>query len=135
MTDQAITAPAPGPCLPFGKYKHRPLTEVPDGYLLWALAECKLSSGLRAALAGELESRGLAPPAAPPPRPVPGCPRCPGAGFRCEWFQDSISRWHIKLSCACCGRSLGFAPRVPPYLSLAGPPPATVPSRPEGVTA
>jgi uncharacterized protein (DUF3820 family) len=39
--------------LPFGRHKGKPLAEVPVDYLLWALRECKLSSGLFAAVAGD----------------------------------------------------------------------------------
>jgi hypothetical protein len=44
---------------PFGKHKDEPLANVPASYLLWSLRDCKLSSGLRAAVAGELQRRGF----------------------------------------------------------------------------
>jgi hypothetical protein len=43
--------------LPFGKHKGRPLGDVPGDYLRWMLRECKLSSGLRAAVGAELATR------------------------------------------------------------------------------
>jgi uncharacterized protein (DUF3820 family) len=30
--------------MPFGRYKGKPLAEVPASYLLWLARECKLSS-------------------------------------------------------------------------------------------
>jgi hypothetical protein len=61
MVEKMNTAPTP---LPFGKHKGRPLAEVPASYLSWLLAEVKLSSGLRCAVAAELTRRG---PYSPPP--------------------------------------------------------------------
>jgi hypothetical protein len=54
--------------LPFGRHKNQPLSEVPESYLRWCIETCKLSSGLRSAVAAELTSRGIEVPPAPPPR-------------------------------------------------------------------
>jgi hypothetical protein len=50
------------PTLPFGRHRGEPLDTVPSGYLRWLLQECRsLSSGLRSAVAGELQARGVSP--------------------------------------------------------------------------
>lgn len=107
--------------LPFGKWKNRPLADIDSGYLKWALSTIKLSSGLRAALADELVNRGEAPPAVPEPKAVvPACPRCgPGGKVSYEWAEDRLGRRQVRQSCRACGRSLGYAPRVSPYIELA----------------
>jgi hypothetical protein len=61
--------------MPFGRHKGTPLADVPESYLGWPLPGCKLSSGLRAAVAAELERRGVRPPAAA----VKAEPDCCGA--------------------------------------------------------
>ena len=38
------------PVLWFGKHKGKPLSTIPTGYLLWALGNCRLSYGVRAAI-------------------------------------------------------------------------------------
>ena len=63
--------------LPFGRHQNKPLAEVPADYLGWLLREAKLSSGLRSAVAGELERRGLVAPPQPEPRPAFGQERPP----------------------------------------------------------
>src|SRR5579872_2123855 len=88
------------PALPFGRHKGLPLAEVPASYLLWCLRECKLSSGLRAAVAGELARRGVEAPAPPEPRPVPPCRYCGGARFVCRWQEDRRGGRRLRAECA-----------------------------------
>jgi hypothetical protein len=111
--------PSPPPTLPFGRYRGVALGNVPSEYLRWALANLKLSSGLRAALAAELTSRGVTPPPPPPPRPLPACPRCPAGTALAHWQDDTLGRRRIKVSCWRCGRGLGFLPEVEPYIGQA----------------
>jgi hypothetical protein len=105
--------------IPFGKHKDRPLSTVPTDYLQWAVRSLKLSSGLRAALSAELACRGVEVPPAPPLRPLPACQRCPGVRPLLSWLQDSLGRDRIKIECARCHQSLGFAPQVSPYVEQA----------------
>jgi hypothetical protein len=105
--------------LPFGKHKGVPLCDVPDTYLTWVLRQCKLSSGLRTAVAEQLHARGIEPPEPAPPA-EPTCPRCgPAAGHRYHWQVDSLKRRHIKRTCTGCGQWQGFAPAVPPFTEQA----------------
>jgi hypothetical protein len=104
--------------LPFGKHKNVPLSAVPTDYLRWALATVKLSSGLAAAVVAELHSRNVdvKPPA---PNPPPKCPRCKEqTAISYSWHEDSAGRRRIKRTCRC-GRDLGFAPHVEPYVGMA----------------
>jgi hypothetical protein len=102
------------PALPFGKHRGVPLYAVPADYLRWALTTCKLSSGLRTALAAELSRRGLPAPD-PPAFTVPPCPEGCRAGYRCGWQQDRAGRRRVRAECAACGRFLTFPPSRPPY--------------------
>jgi uncharacterized protein (DUF3820 family) len=105
--------------MPFGRYKNKPLADVPGDYLRWALGTCKLSSGLQAAVAEELQRRGLDAPPAPPARPVHLCREHPGAGVSCHWCEDSVGRRHIRAQCKQCGRKTDGPPLVEPYVSMA----------------
>jgi hypothetical protein len=105
--------------LPFGKHKDKPLGGVPTGYLQWLLGNCKLSSGLRADVAGELARRGLAAPAPPPSPREPACPRCGSRAMSYGWYQDRLNRRQIRRTCRRCCKPLGFAPQVAPYIGLA----------------
>jgi uncharacterized protein (DUF3820 family) len=113
----------PAITMPFGAHKHRPLTELPESYLVWALRECRqLSSGLRVALANELTRRGFTPPPIKPPAPPPKECRnrhCRSPKLAYRWFQDRIGRPQIKWSCAVCGRSMGFMPLLEPFVTWA----------------
>lgn len=98
--------------LPFGRYKSRPLWEVPTPYLLWALRESKPRAAFRPAVAAELARRGVAVEAPAPPRVAPPtCPRCGPTPGRLShrWTRDRLGRRHIKVACLGCGLFLGFA--------------------------
>jgi hypothetical protein len=43
--------------MPFGKYRDRLLSEIPDGYLAWLLRECDLSPWLRDEVQSEIQQR------------------------------------------------------------------------------
>jgi hypothetical protein len=105
---------------PFGRHKDKPLHEVPSGYLRWAIASCKLSSGLLAALTAELSRRGIA---VPPPRarpPIPKCPRCGvDAGVVYRWLEDRAGRRRIRAECRRCRHYLAFVPLVTPFVEAA----------------
>jgi hypothetical protein len=105
--------------MPFGKYKDKPLAEVPSPYLSWLLRECKLSSGLRAAVADELSRRSINAPAAPPPRPIVRCRQHPDAEPLCYWMQDRLGRRRIRAECSHCRRMVDHPPIVEPYVSMA----------------
>lgn len=105
--------------LPWGRHKGVPLPDVPTSYLQWALRECRLSSGLRAAVAGELARRGIAAPPLPTPRPVPPCRHCGTAGFVARWQEDRRGARRLRAECAACRRWRTFLPEVPPYLDEA----------------
>ncbi len=100
--------------LPFGKFKRKPLADVPDDYLLWALRKCRLSSGLCAVITGELQRRNLDAPTTPPPV-IPACRRCGDVGYLCRWRVDRLGRKLIRADCRRCGRKLTFVPLVPPF--------------------
>jgi hypothetical protein len=101
--------------MPLGKHRGTPLADVPESYLAWLLREVKLSTGLRAAVAAELERRGVRPPtAAVKPEPV-----CCGAGLSYGWDRDALGRPIIRRWCAACGRCLGLAPQTGAALEAA----------------
>jgi hypothetical protein len=105
--------------LPFGKHRGHPLADVPVGYLTWVLRECKLSSGLRLAVADELRRRNVRPPVPTVP-PPPACSDCgPAAGVGYTWAEDRRGRKYIHRQCSACGRWLGHAPLRPQYVVLA----------------
>jgi hypothetical protein len=101
--------------LPFGKHKGIPLDGVPTDYLAWALRECKLSTGLHAAVAGEVARRGGAVPPPPPP-PRLRCPDCRSASEpRFTWQQDRRGDKRIRAECGACQKFIAFAPLREPY--------------------
>lgn len=105
--------------MPFGKYKSVPVAAVPSDYLQWLAKVCKLSSGLRQAIAAELQARGATvpePPAAKPPLP---CPHCGESKLAHHWLQTRNNRRQISRTCSRCKASLGFAPQVEPYIAEA----------------
>jgi hypothetical protein len=109
----------PSVVLPFGRHKGQSPESVPTDYLHWFLSEVQLSSGLRAALAEELARRGRPVPQPPAPRPVPACPRCPGAPPALSWQEDAAGQRRIRAECSRCRRFLAFAPQVEPYVGEA----------------
>src|SRR4051812_45943914 len=97
------TAPGNGPMTwPFGKNKDLAVADTETGYLMWAAKTLRLSSGLKAAGATELQRRGVHPPepAPRPEKPHPPCHRCgPGPGFEIVWGQDAIARKFLRRQC------------------------------------
>src|SRR5262245_9367476 len=98
--------------LPFGKHRGQPPRDVPADYLGWLLRNCKLSSGLRNAIADELAGRGVAAPAipAPTPKPPPHCRRCGGRELLVTWHEIRGGRRTIRGDCCACGRLVAFLP-------------------------
>jgi hypothetical protein len=105
--------------IPFGKHKDQPLPDVPSSYLSWLLGAVKLSSGLRAAVAGELERRGMVPRPAPPPAPPSPCPRCGWWKMRHAWMENSRGQRMLRRECGRCRSFCGFAPQVEPFITEA----------------
>jgi len=105
--------------LPFGKHQGKRLPEVPTGYLLWLQSVCKLSSGLRCAVAAELAARGLTVPAPPLPAPPAPCFRCGSGEFRHTWQEDFRGLRRIRRTCRRCGNFAGWGPQAGPYLAEA----------------
>jgi hypothetical protein len=105
--------------LPFGKHRGKPPSAVPSDYLSWLLRTVKLSTGLRAAVRGELVSRGVALPPEPPPPPEPSCQRCGKVPLVYGWAQDRNGNRRIRRECSRCGAWLGVAPLVPEYIARA----------------
>ncbi len=103
--------------LPFGKHAGKPLAEVPTDYLQWAIRECKLSSGLRAAVTAELTRRGASTPA-PPPH-VPNCARCGNTLSNFIWQQDATGGRRIRVECRYCRGFIMWAPFLPEFIAQA----------------
>jgi hypothetical protein len=105
---------------PFGRHKNQPLPEVPSGYLAWAIASCKLSSGLLTALIAELTRRGVEVPPPPARPPIPKCPRCGvDAGVVYRWLEDRQGKKRIRAECRRCRHYLTFAPCISPFIEQA----------------
>jgi hypothetical protein len=95
------------------------VVDVPTSYLCWLLRECKLSSGLRAAVREELARRGLNAPAERPPPPPPDCARCGKVALLYHWAEDALGRRRVRRECGRCGAWLGFAPTAQPFVAQA----------------
>jgi uncharacterized protein (DUF3820 family) len=114
--------------LPFGKHAGQALDTVPSDYLAWCVRTCKLSSGLRLALANKLTRRGLAVPPLPPPPPIPPCWRCgAAAGHQFSWQEDRRGQRRIRIECKRCHRFVTFAPLTSPYVEVADAAASTTP--------
>jgi hypothetical protein len=103
----------------FGRYRRKPLADVPTEYLAWMLGACKVSSGLRAALAMELAARGQTPPAALAPRRLSTCPCCGPETVACSWMTDRLGRRHVRADCRWCGCGLMLLPSLASYSQMA----------------
>src|SRR5579871_4786201 len=114
--NQAPTLPAV--TLPFGKHKDKLPGEVPTGYLLWMIRECKLSSGLRLDIGDELRRRNVEAPAPPPLKCPPRCKRCPSEDFSVEWQEDRRGRRCLRATCSC-DLFLCFLPLIQPWIDAA----------------
>ena len=105
--------------MPFGKHAGKPLSAVPTGYLSWALANCRLSSGIRSAIGAELRGRGEPAPVTDTAA-LPTCPTCPNGGdIAYSWDRDSIGRPVIRRRCRTCGRKLSLAVEMGEAMALA----------------
>jgi hypothetical protein len=99
-------------CFWFVKHKGKPLRVVPTGYLAWALANVKLSGGLRAAVRAELRRRPDCPRNLPP-EPGPEdirCHRCGAGNPKLSWHQLRDGRRTIRADCCRCNHHINFAP-------------------------
>jgi hypothetical protein len=98
--------------LPFGKHRGASPRDVPSDYLGRLLRECKLSSGLRAAVADELRRRGHDVPVQPP-APPPRCRRCGGLNMALYWQELAGQGTRtIRADCRRCGRFVTFVPQT-----------------------
>ncbi len=105
--------------LPFGKHKGKELSTVPTSYLIWMLANVKLSSGFRSAVVTELQGRGAAVPDGPAPKPVRPCQRCGSLDTRHTWQEDRIGRRRIRRTCNRCNGFMEFAAEIEPFITEA----------------
>lgn len=107
------------PIMPFGRWKNHGIDVIDSAYLTWLLANVRLSSVLRHAVASELCRRGIAP--APPPLEVaePVCRHCPGAATAYTWAEDAAGRKVIRAECSACHRLIRLAPQVEPFVGYA----------------
>jgi hypothetical protein len=118
----AVMLTEPSHTMPFGRHKGVPLQEVPASYLEWAARTLKLSSGLRASVAAELERRGGKVPVPPPgawDRPPGPCRDCGCPDVRYAWAEDRLGRRRVRAECAGCRRNRGTPPSRPPYSTAA----------------
>jgi hypothetical protein len=94
---------------------------VPTDYLHWLYRNCKLSSGLRAAVRAELLSRPDGPACLPPEpaSPPPECDRCHSRDVALSWQQVSNGGKRIRAECRRCGRFVKFLPETPENVAAA----------------
>jgi antitoxin component of MazEF toxin-antitoxin module len=119
--DHQQGTPPAVPVLYFGKYKGQSLRDVPRDYLAWALANVKLSYGLRVAVRAELLARGVD-PARLPPEPEARPPRCRHCGCtdaRRYWHELSGGGRAVRADCRRCRRLVGFLPQSPGNVAAA----------------
>jgi hypothetical protein len=105
--------------LPFGRHRGQPLTTVPTDYLRWVVREVRLSSGVQAAVLGELEARNIDAPPPGPARPVRRCAEHPDAEPVLVREEDSRGRCRIRAGCPRCRRWTDYPPCVSPYTTRA----------------
>jgi hypothetical protein len=84
--------------MPWGKFRDRPVAEVPASYLLWCLEKCEnLPPRLETAIRGELGRRFASGPTGGPaasggPAPCPKCSRVEQAVM--AWFRRTAMEHH-----------------------------------------
>ena len=78
--------------MPFGRYKGRLLSELPDSYLWWLLALPDLSSWLRRALESEADRRDVG--AQSQEHQVGVIALADLRGVITTWFREMSRRWH-----------------------------------------
>jgi hypothetical protein len=105
-----------GHWIPFGKHAGKSPADVPADYLVWMLRNCKLSTGLRAAIRADLIRRSVDSSKLPPeqePAPPPRCRRCGGMEMRLYW-QELAGKGArtIRADCKRCGRFTTFVPQT-----------------------
>jgi hypothetical protein len=109
--------------LPFGSHAGLPLRFHGTDYLVWVLGApgLKLSTGLRAAIRTELQSRRDCPKKLPPdPQPKPlVCPRCGWRKVKLEWRDQAGGRRAIRADCWQCGAFVCWAPQTPENIAEA----------------
>jgi hypothetical protein len=57
--NHSVNHPEASYVMPFGKYKGVPITDVPDGYIVWIWETMQLRDPLKSAIENELERRGI----------------------------------------------------------------------------
>lgn len=104
----------------FGRHRGKLVSEVDTGWLGWSLRQdkVKLSAGLRAAVAAELQRRGVEVPPVPP-YTVPPCRRCRGTEVRVTWQQTSDGTRRLRGTCGRCNGYLRFLPMTPEWIAQA----------------
>jgi hypothetical protein len=107
--------------MPFGRHRGAPVRRVPTDYLHWLYRNCKLSSGLRAAVRAELLSRPDGPRGLPPEpaSPSPECYRCGGRDVALSWQQLANGARRIRAECRWCRGFVKFMPETPENVAAA----------------
>jgi hypothetical protein len=94
---------------------------VPTDYLHWLYRNCKLSTGLRAAIRAELVSRPDGPRDLPPEpaSPPPECDRCHSRDTALSWQQLANGAKRIRAECRHCHGFINFMPETPENVAAA----------------